>query len=407
MTVKRTSILLMCIMLCVVALDNFFSIGTPINNTYLFLGAFIASFVLCIAYWQNEMLIIAHKFTFVKIYIILAIVSYLAVFLNSLIKYPAQDVNSTINSSYSYLALLLVYPILVFLLRRGETQSIYKVLDVFSVIIYILVLIQLLLSETNGRLIMLESAVRIRNGKLRIGLHFYGNLMILYNFYNIYYKKNRSVYRYLLLIVGIFELVIIQQTRAYTMVIAAGLFLLVLLQKDTKRTLFKKSIIVFLALVVISQTHVVSSLLQSLTINGSEAGSTISRQYSFEYYWSQFMTNFPFGMCFPNSDKYYSILHHQVGYYTTYVDDVGIVGQIGIWGLFIIPIFIAPMMRWITILRNFKRKKRYEDFAWYTTIFAYLLITSITLIVLDSYRIMMLPIFLGLVEYENYRINHS
>jgi hypothetical protein len=404
MKIKKSNLLLLCIILCIIALDDFFSIGIPVNNTYLFMGAFIVSFILCVLYWQREMATISHKFIFVYEYEFAMALSFLIVFLYSLSKYPAQDFNATLNCSYPYLALLLVYPILVYVLRRDDTKQVYQLLDVFSIVIYGLILVQVFLYNTHGSLVMLESAVRLRDGHLRIGMHFYGNLMILYNFYKIYCKKERNLFRWILFGCGFFELIYFQQTRAYTLVTLVGIFAIVLLEKNTRNVFFKKIIIVLLAIAIISQTEVVSNLIQSLSATGVEAGSTIGRQYAMAYYWSMFTSNFPFGMGFPNGDKYYSVLHHQVDYYTTYVDDVGIWGQICVWGLFIIPIFIVPLFRWLHILRDFRKNEKRDEYVWYSALLAYIIVSSATLIVLDSYRIMMLPIFLALVEFEYSKI---
>ncbi|WP_139197332.1 hypothetical protein [[Clostridium] fimetarium] len=224
--------------------------------------------------------------------------------------------------------------------------------------------------------------------------------MIIYNFYKVYCKKENTFFRWTLLTVGLFELVFYQQTRAYTLVILVCIFTIVLLEKNTKIVFIKKIILIALGIAIISQTELVSNFLQSLATTGIEAGSTLGRQYAIGYYWSMFLSNFPFGMGFPNTDKYYFILHNSIGSYVTYVDDVGIIGQLGVWGIFLIPIFVLPVIRWIHILKELKKHGNYDTFVWYCTVLVYIIVSSATLVALDSYRIMIMPIFIALIEFE-------
>ena len=225
--------------------------------------------------------------------------------------------------------------------------------------------------------------------------------MILYNFYQIYYCKKKSFTRILLFFVGIFELISIQQTRAYTLVVLVDILVMILLEKNTTNKLVKKIIIVVLVIGILLQTDIAANFIQSLSTTGEEAGSTIGRQYSIAYYLSMFRKHFPLGMGFPNNDKYGYILHHQVQYYTTYTDDVGIIGQLGIWGMLLIPIFIVPIVRMIAIIIKVKKRNDSSSFVWLTAILVYVIVTSGTLMILDSYRIMLMPIIIALMEFEN------
>lgn len=402
--IRKSSLLVICIIICILTLDNFFGFGSPIalDNTYLFVGAIIISFILCIVCFSKTLIKVLHNCTFINTYLIITIIAYIVLFGYSLIQYPAQNVKETLNTASPYLALLLAYPIFIYLLDRGDTKSLYRLLDVFSIIIYVMILAQFI-TYKNGIMIFPEETIRMRNGSIRIGLHFYGNFMILYNFYQIYYHKKRSFTRILLFLVGIFELISIQQTRAYTLVILVDILVMILLEKNTTNKLVKKVIIMALVIGILLQTDIAANFIQSLSATGEEAGSTIGRQYSMAYYLSMFKAHFPFGMGFPNNDKYGYILHHKVQYYTTYTDDVGIVGQLGIWGLLLIPIFIVPVVRMINIIIKLKRQNCYDSFVWFTGILVYIIVTSGTLMILDSYRIMLMPMFIALAEFENIR----
>ena len=178
---------------------------------------------------------------------------------------------------------------------------------------------------------------------------------------------------------------------------------MILLEKNTTNKLVKKVIIMALVIGILLQNDIAANFIQSLSVTGEEAGSTIGRQYSMAYYLSMFKAHFPFGIGFPNNDKYGYILHHKVQYYTTYTDDVGIVGQLGIWGLLLIPIFIVPVVRMISIIIKLKRQNCYDSFVWFTGILVYIIVTSGTLMILDSYRIMLMPMFIALAEFENIR----
>ncbi len=404
-TIKKSGLLAICIVLCILILDDFWGFGSPIkiNITYLFFGSIIVSYILCILCFSKTFMKVLHNDKYLNVYLLLTIMSFVFLFGYSLIQYPAQNFKETMNTASPYLALLLVYPIYIYISVKDDDKALYNILEVFSLIIYFLILIQFI-TYKKGIMIFPEESIRMRNGSIRIGLHFYGNFMILYNFYQIYYRKNKSILRILLFLIGIFELIFIQQTRAYTLVILVNILAMILLEKNTKNKLLKKIIIVALVAGIILQTDIVANFIQSLSTTGEEAGSTIGRQYSITYYLSMFKTHFPFGMGFPNNDKYGYILHHQVKNFTTYTDDVGFIGQLGIWGLLLIPIFIVPIIRMIKIIIRLKKQGYYDSFVWCTTMLLYIIITSGTLMILDSYRIMLMPIIVALTEFENIKL---
>ena len=79
----------------------------------------------------------------------------------------------------------------------------------------------------------------------------------------------------------------------------------------------------------------------------------------------------------------------------------------GIWGLLIIPIFIVPMIRMIYVIVKLKKQKLYDVAKWYGIVFIYIIATSGTLMVLDSYRIMLFSIIIALIEFENFKIREN
>ena len=85
---------------------------------------------------------VVHNCTFINIYLVITIIAYIVLFGYSLVQYPAQNAKETLNTASPYLALLLAYPIFIYLLDRGDTKSLYRILDVFSIIIYIMILAQ-------------------------------------------------------------------------------------------------------------------------------------------------------------------------------------------------------------------------------------------------------------------------
>ena len=407
-TVKKTSLLAVCIIIAILILDNYFGFGSliGIDNSKVFLGVIIISFMICIYLLPNMFSLVLYKCKFINCYMVMVFVSYVILFVHSIFQYPMQGIKETLNAGISYLALFLVYPIYIFLIAEKNDKSIYRILDLLAIIRYILILIQYITYES-GILIFPEEMIRTRNDRLRIGLHFYGNFMILYNFYKIYLTKEKSLFRLFLTLVGILELILIQQTRAYTLVVLICILIMILFQKNTKNKLLKKGVIVVLIATILFQTNIGSNFIQSLSSTGEEAGSTIGRQYSMAYYLSMFKSHFPLGLGFPNVDKYGQILNHKFQFYTTYIDDVGIIGQLGIWGLLIIPIFIVPMIRMIYVIVKLKKQKLYDVAKWYGIVFIYIIATSGTLMVLDSYRIMLFSIIIALIEFENFKIREN
>ncbi len=117
------------------------------------------------------------------------------------------------------------------------------------------------------------------------------------------------------------------------------------------------------------------------------------------------MSNPIFANGFVGDENYYDIVHGASGvYYQTvlvryFYDDVGIVGQLALLGIFLIGIYIWPLVRIVKIAFRSCRNRTFSDGKYVMAIVCYLLCTTPTLIVLDAGRVIAFPIILATVEY--------
>lgn len=76
-TVKKTSLLAVCIIIAILILDNYFGFGSliGIDNSKVFLGVIIISFMICIYLLPNMFSLVLYKCKFINCYMVMVFVS--------------------------------------------------------------------------------------------------------------------------------------------------------------------------------------------------------------------------------------------------------------------------------------------------------------------------------------------
>ena len=403
--IKVSSILLFIFGLAIIFSVQFFYLGIGISAAYLAIISVIGLLV-CIAFCNGTLKQMYKRLNFAFLIGIVVPVCYAIIFLYTAIAFPEQGFNSTVLMSYQYVAVLLVYPLGCYLLMTDNVKKIFDIMNVVAGIWYFLVLAQKILYETSGYVILTGlvqgSSLATRNSNLRISLMLFGNIMIIYNFYQLYSKHNKQkILNLVLLVVGLYELIVVQQTRAYSIVVFVALFMIVLLDKNTKKGFSRKLLMFGIIVLILLQTNAVSNMFESFSLSGEYSYSTEARLYAWNYYWTYFLEHPIFGMGFVSDVEYYSVVHGSLG--IAYHSDVGFVGQLSRWGIFIIPVYVIPIARQCFItFKMWKRKE--EDFILYIAIMLYILGTSITLIMLARNLIILYPVSIILFEYKYYKL---
>lgn len=105
--------------------------------------------------------------------------------------------------------------------------------------------------------------------------------------------------------------------------------------------MMKKMLIVVILLCGFFGTDIVSNFLDSFSLNATRAYSTTARLYAIDFYCSAFLKNPLFGIGFADGTVNAAVVH---GDGRANVSDVGIFAQIAKYGIFILPVYILPLI---------------------------------------------------------------
>lgn len=404
MKVSATTVLESILLFVAVSLSGFFYVGISVNRVYLIFVGMVA-LMLCFVYFKPDMRIVL-KDRFVKGYTLATLFSLFVILFYTCITYKEQGLKASLEVAYPYFMVIFAIPILCYLVHLNNEEIIFKTLNVFAVIWYMIALAQVILYP---RIIIPDyfggmelTGAFLRNDSIRIDLQMFGNLMIVYNFYKLYNGEANSKHKLvhlLLFLLGLYELVFVQQTRMYILCVGVCIMFVV---KDSDG-LFKKTVFFFAGLVFIFQTSYVSSLLESVFSADSVLGaSTRARMYTLTYYLECFLNNPLCGFGFASGTLYGELVHGSIGY--AYVEDLGVIGQLARVGIFVIPIYIVLLIRYFKILCEIKRNNDNRTYVLYEALFFYILLTSGTLSMLDQQRIMLYPLSIALFEFKHLQI---
>ena len=174
--------------------------------------------------------------------------------------------------------------------------------------------------------------------------------------------------------------------------IVAAVFLLTWMfnkRKASNRTI--AALVLVLGVASVFAFGIDDVILESFSITGDKGSSTIARLNSVAYYTECFIQN-PFcGFGFTNDA---SIINGPTGY--SWPSDVGLIGQLAKIGLFVIPIYFVIIIRFLFIFFDKQISHECKMLAGINLI--YLIMSSGSLIILDSERAILTPIIVSSVN---------
>lgn len=366
------------------------------------LGVCIATYIL----YGRSSLIAGYKKRMQKYTIfILIMFGILAAF--TILAYPSQKITDTIKIGGRFLYPIYVIPIIWIFERDGGTKKFLSVINCIAVGWSLLSVIQSAFYAQTGTLLFsfmeyFGSDVNVRNGNLRISSLAFGSIMMLYNFIRFYTRQVKGWKRLLAFLefaLGLYCVIVIQQTRAMILVCFVCLALVLLIYGRTLQKKFVGFFIVLFIGIFLVSTSYVSDFFSTFSSANYE-GSSIARDYAIGYFWNVFLNNplVGFGWAFSSS-----ITHGPMG--IAYTSDVGIVGMLAEIGLFTIPFYIVPIVRMVMIIKRYGLRRMIHDNSFLIILIVYLLGTTATLIITDRGRCFGFPLIIALFEYFYMHMN--
>lgn len=351
---------------------------------------------------------------FLRKYLTVVTISIILISLYTIIVYPLNPLITTYGFASYYLYAFLAVPILYIYIVEGGYESFFDILNAITVVKYVITIVNGVAFIKNGTLLFTYSSLDlsgglIRDGKVRLSSGALGFLMMIYNFYVVYSQKNTCTARknksFAFLIIGLLSIYFTGNSRLMLLTLLMSVGILVMLGDGSKRKKIIAVAAIIVGIDVLLSSGAVSNFLNSFSSSGTLGGSSIARAGAYQYYLSRFIKNPLFANGFVGDENYYNIVHGDSGiYYQTvlvryYYDDVGIAGQLALLGIFIIGIYIWPILRIAKLALRMCKNARFYDGKFVMAVLCYLVCTTPTLIILDAGRVIAFPIIIATGEY--------
>lgn len=327
------------------------------------------------------------------------------------IVYSAQSLNDTLRLCGQYLWYSQVFVYLYLFRSDGGPRRVLGMINKITIVWYLILIAQYFVFQSSGSLIFdlkssFTSEILVRDQGIRLSLKSIGNFMIVNNYYYWYtsYGNNikQKVWSLLSFLLGVFCLVFVQQTRGYMLVIAISLIIITLFANDTTTKKMRAGIILIVVAVYIGTSGVLNDFFGSFDLGAQYGGSTLARVNATEYYWKAFLANPVFGGVGLAAEQYYfSLVHGPTA--LCYVDDVGFLGSLATTGMFSMFFFLVPAFRIFNVARKVMRYDRKLGIYIYT-IFAYLMFSCGSLIIINQQRFVLFPLLISIVEFLNVEV---
>ena len=231
-----------------------------------------------------------------------------------------------------------------------------------------------------------------RNDRMRMwDLSSLEGLAIIYATYRFLCDKKKKILYFVSAFICLMALVYVEQTRMMLIAVAVSLVSMIVIKPSRTSGEILMKVVLISLIGIIAGFIILPKLFTSFNGGYSISYRLIEMQFAVNILRTHGI--FGMGTISYNIQKY---LYYYGIYSSISLNDIGIVGDVAQAGIWSIGLFIVPMLRMAWILLNGK-KDDVQIFLW--AIYVYLLVTSVTLFVLNSKRILMWPFCLALFEF--------
>lgn len=299
------------------------------------------------------------------------------------------------NRNKHYVFILLTIPLIyIFIIEDSEKKVMDSVLALVTITLGLMLLYAFFYNWREIELfdISMYSKTSMRNDRMRMwDLSSLEGLAVIYGTYKILENHKKRVLYLFQVIVCIATLIYVEQTKMMLIAIAISIgFMLLIKPYKTVNGILAKYVALILAGIA-ACSFVLPRLMSSLSKGASVSYRLIEIQFVRGILHNYKL--FGMGMITPRLQK--KLFYYGIYSYIS-LDDIGVIGYTAQAGIWIIGVYFLPMLRMAWIL-FYGHKNDLRIFLW--TVYIYLLVTSATLLVLDSQRILMLPFCLALFEF--------
>ena len=208
------------------------------------------------------------------------------------------------------------------------------------------------------------------------------------------HKRSRIKYFVFFVIIMSHQL-IVSQSRQVVVYISVSLIAIIVFEQSRGFGAIKKLLMCISISIFLLVSDYLTKLIYSLSAPET-AVSTQNRLYAFKYYYHYFIEHPIVGFGFANINVNRSIVR---GTGAAFVDDVGLVGQMAKLGVFVVPMYVFPMLRSGHYLFKIRKEQNKNYYLLVVAFFVFMIVGSATFIVLNQQFILFYPIFLAICEY--------
>ena len=301
-----------------------------------------------------------------------------------------DDLYTTIRQ---IILILFFIPFMYIIHSFGGYDRLLKDILIMTLVFMAVKTIRALLYNFTGITLFNAMSYSLRHDRMRMSLSAFGGIVFIFSVYKIMElsKKSREYYFYLaaVLFIAFYE-IYINMSRMYiiSFFVTFSVMLIVF--------------IMFAAFALLAATGILSAFLETFSETNEEFGtSTLGRSYSMSYF-SEIANNNPlFGISFlvPNTPLRTDLFFSSSG--TAYLDDLGIVNMYFRYGIpgIILTVLIFGRMIYCAVMALLAKSERTVIIVG---IVAFVATTCISLCVFDGQRILTLPLYWAILEYEYY-----
>lgn len=313
---------------------------------------------------------------------------------------------------YSLLMTLLIYPLMKISQNKQGVKWLFSVMNAFAIVLYVVLLLQFIIHIRTGRVFLQAVSASLElpllNGTIRASLAWFGNFMIVYNFYQFYrsdrLSNRQQLFHMVIFALGLVDCIVVSRIRGFTWIVSVCLIYIGFSHRNNKVGFLKKTIIVIGILAGIFGTDILPSFFDSLSATSARGYSTTARLYAIEYYWKIFLQKPLFGIGFADGSVYSRLVH---GDGRAYYSDVGIFGQLARLGLMVIPLYIYPLVRSFSVILKTKKSTTIQDYPLYFSFALFVALSSFTVMVFSHALIILWPVYLTIVEFIGWAATHN
>lgn len=234
---------------------------------------------------------------------------------------------------------------------------------------------------------------RMRSGFIRINAPFLVQLMSMISLYLCFVDRGRVTHK-IGFVTCTLAVVFVYQSRLVDLLLVFCLALVILnryRRNSASFYLVGMGLVIFLVFLLFGPLN---SLVTSFSVNSEYGGNTVTRVYETDYYTTLFRDNILNGVGLIAYDSpYHSIISGSLGSY--YIDDVGIIGALAAIGLWVIILFLIPIL---ILGKNIILNPSYQMLGWPLLLF--IIGTSFTTFIVFPYFDPAWPLFLAVFGFN-------